>query len=132
MKKLHNDLLLKEECYQIIGLCMKVHRKFKRGYQEVLYKDALEIEFKRHNIPYEREKRYPVFYDGIELRRKFVADFVVFGLIILEVKAMATLSYEAMAQTLNYVNVAGLQLGLLIAFGAPSLLFKRIISSGEI
>lgn len=125
----NEELLFKEECYKIIGLCMKVHRTLSRAYKEIIYKDALEIEFKRNNIPYEREKRFDVYYDGIKLKRKFIADFVVFGTIILEIKAMSVLNDDSICQTLNYIKIAGFRLGLLITFGAPCLLFKRVICS---
>jgi|GEM_PF-4691026 len=64
---------------------------------------------------------------AIKLKRKFIADFVVFGSIIPEIKAMSFLNDASIYQTLNYTKIAGVQLGLLITFGAPSLLFKRVI-----
>jgi GxxExxY protein len=127
MKTASEELLFKDECYKIIGLCMKVHTKLGRGYKEIIYKDALEIELKRNNIPYEREKKFKVFYDGIELKRKFIADFVVFEKIILEIKAMSSITDSSVYQTLNYIKVAGLQLALLFAFGSTSLLHRRVI-----
>ena len=127
MQNKKEPILFEKECYRIIGLCMKVHSKMGRAYKEVVYKDALEIEFKRNNIPYEREKKFKVFYDGIQLRRQFIADFVVYGSIILEIKSRSALTDDCISQTLNYVKVANLQLGLVITFGAPSLLFKRVI-----
>ncbi|PZR29399.1 MAG: GxxExxY protein [Citrobacter freundii] len=129
MKSTKESLIFEKECYKIIGLCMKVHSKMGRGYKEIVYKDALEIEFKRNNIPYEREKKFKVFYDGIQLKRQFIADFIVYGSIILEIKSMSTLTDDCIFQTLNYIKVATLQLGLVITFGAPGLLFKRVIST---
>ena len=76
---------LQNETYEIIGFCMEVHRNLGHGFLEIVYKDALEIEFKEKNILYEREKEYEVEYKGIILPHKFYADFIVFENVILEV-----------------------------------------------
>ena len=123
----HEDLLFKDECYKVVGLCMKVHRLLGRGFREVIYKDALELEFVNHGVPYDREKQFRIFYEGIELQRRFIADFIVFGAIILEIKAQFEIPSDSFRQTLNYVKVAGVRLGLIINFGESSLNFKRII-----
>lgn len=88
---MNQDLLYKEEAYLIIGKCMEVHNQLGGGFLEIAYKDALEYEFRKTNILYEREKEYEVQYKGIILPHKFYADFVVFGKIILEVKSVAEL-----------------------------------------
>ncbi len=66
-----NDLLYKEEAYKIIGTCMEVHNNLGAGFLEIVYKDALEYEFNKNNIPYEREKEYMVHYNNIILPHKF-------------------------------------------------------------
>jgi GxxExxY protein len=83
------ELILKNESYQIIGKCFEVHNQLGPGFLEVVYKDALELEFQQAGIPYEREKEYSIVYKGTLLRRKYYADFVVFDSIILEVKAVS-------------------------------------------
>ena len=83
-----DNILYKEESYQIIGKCMEVHNNLGAGFLEIVYKDALEYELWKANIPFEREKVYEVNYKGIILPHKFYADFVVFGSIILEVKGI--------------------------------------------
>lgn len=72
------EVIYKDEAYQLIGLCMEVHRQLGKGFLEVVYKDALEYELKRANIHYEREKEFIVNYKGFILPHKFYADFVVF------------------------------------------------------
>lgn len=71
------ELLLKEESYKIIGLCMEVHRQVGLGFQEAVYKDALEYELKEANIPYQREKGFKIPYKQIVLERRFYADFII-------------------------------------------------------
>ncbi len=122
-----DEIYLKEESYKIIGLCMEVHRILGKGHSEVVYKDALEYEFKINSIPYEREKIYEIEYKDIILPRKYVADFVVYNEIIFEVKAISQLTNSDIRQTLNYLASSKNKLGLLSNFGEDSLKYKRII-----
>ncbi|WP_309609558.1 GxxExxY protein [Flavobacterium sp.] len=121
------DLYLKEEIYKIVGLCMEVHKILGKGHSEVVYKDALEYEFKANNIPFEREKEYKIQYKDIVLPRKYNADYVVFDEIIFEVKAISQLTISDTKQTLNYLACSKNRLGLLVNFGEDSLKYKRII-----
>ena len=120
-------LYLKDETYEIIGLCMEVHKILGKGHSEVVYKDALEYEFKLNSIPFEREKMYGIEYKDIVLPRKYVADFVVYNEIIFEVKAISQLTNSDIKQTLNYLASSKNKLGLLANFGEDSLKYKRII-----
>ncbi|MBN8640443.1 MAG: GxxExxY protein [Flavobacteriales bacterium] len=122
-----NEIYLREEVYEIIGLCMEVHKILGKGHSEVVYKDALEHEFKLNNIPFEREKEYKIHYKDIILPRKYNADFVVFDEIIFEVKAISQLTISDTKQTLNYLASSKNKLGLLVNFGEYSLKYKRII-----
>ena len=122
-----DDIYLKGESYKIIGLCMEVHKILGKGHSEVVYKDALEYEFKINSIPFEREKNYEIGYKDIILPRKYVADFVVYNEIIFEVKAISQLTNSDIKQTLNYLASSKNKLGLLANFGEDSLKYKRII-----
>nr|WP_294936792.1 GxxExxY protein [uncultured Flavobacterium sp.] len=116
-----------EETYQIIGICMEVHRNLGPGLLEIVYKDALEIEFKEKNIPFEREKEFAIEYKGKILPHKFYADFIVNEDIILEVKAIKEFSGEHFAQILNYIKLADSEIGLLVNFQTKSLQHKRFV-----
>lgn len=122
-----SDLIYKEKSYEIIGRCMEVHNNLGVGFLEIVYKDALEYEFRKANIPFEREKEYDVNYQGMVLPHKFYADFVVFEHIILEVKGIQRLAREHIAQTINYLKVSGNDVGLLVNFGEPKLTYKRLV-----
>ncbi len=115
---------LKEETYQIIGLCMEVHNNLGHGFLEVVYKDSLQIEFERAGIKFEREKEYAVNYKGIILPHKFYADFVVFDKIILEVKGVKEIKDEHVAQTINCLKVSENKIALLVNFGEMKLLYR--------
>ncbi len=116
-----------EETYKIIGICMEVHRNLGPGLLEVIYKDALEIEFKENNIPFIREKEFFIEYKGQILRHKFYADFIVNEDVILEVKAIKEFSNEHIAQTLNYMKLSNSEIGLLVNFQTKSLQHKRYV-----
>jgi GxxExxY protein len=122
------DLIFKEECYKIVGSCMKIHTKLGKGFKEIVYKDALEIEFKKDkNILFEREKAFNISYEEIVLPHRFNADFFLFGAIILEVKAVAHVPTDAFKQTINYLKASQVKLGILVNFGADKLEFQRIV-----
>lgn len=116
-----------EETYKIIGICMEVHRNLGPGLLEIIYKDALELEFKENNIPFEREKEYTIEYKGKVLPHKFYADFIVNEDIILEVKSVKEFSNEHTAQLLNYMKLSDSELGLIVNFQTKSLQHKRYI-----
>jgi GxxExxY protein len=122
-----NELIHKDEAYKIIGVCMDVHRELGKGFLEIVYKDAIEYEFKQRLYPYEREKEYPIAYRGIILPHKFYADFVVFDSIILDAKSCKGIAEEFLAQMLNYLAASKLRVGLIVNFGKDSLEFKRVV-----
>jgi GxxExxY protein len=120
-------LYREEETFKIIGICMEVHRNLGPGLLEVVYKDALEIEFKSNNIYFEREKEFSIEYKGVILPHKFYADFIVNEDIILEVKAVKEFSNEHTAQVLNYIKLSNSEIGLLVNFQNKSLQHKRLV-----
>ena len=124
---MEEQLIYKKESYKIIGICMEVHRILGKGHSEIIYKDAIEYELKLAEIPYSREKKYKIDYKDIILKHSYNADFVVYDKIILEVKAIETLTNSNIKQTLNYLASSKLKLGLLVNFGEDSLKYKRIV-----
>ncbi|KAB2879666.1 GxxExxY protein [bacterium] len=127
MKYTEDKYPLQEQSYQIIGLCMEVHRTLGKGLLEIVYKDAIEHEFNQNNIPYAREKQFKVEYKGVILPHFFYADFVVFNKIILEVKAQKGIVDEHYAWVINYLAISKCPLGLIVNFGENSLVTKRVI-----
>ena len=121
------QLLLEKECYELIGLCMEVHRVLGPGFSEVIYKDALEIELMDHNIPYQREKAFNVLYKERRLKRRYNADFVVYDSLLLEAKAVESIIDDFVTVTINYLKAADLEVGLIVNFGERSLKYRRVI-----
>ncbi len=108
---------------RVIGLAMKVHRTLGCGFLESIYVSALEIELRNNGIFYQREKRFHVFYEGVEIGY-FDADLVVENRLVTEVKAVEALAVAHSVQLVNYLAAGKLELGLLLNFGAKSLEFK--------
>lgn len=124
---MNHSLIHKEEAYKIIGICMEVYNQLGKGFNEVVYADALEIELIDNGIEYSRERKYAINYKGNLLKHKYKADFVIDNKIVLEIKAIDCLVSAHIKQTLNYLAVSKLKLGLLINFGEDSLKYKRIV-----
>ncbi|RAK24285.1 GxxExxY protein [Flavobacterium aquaticum] len=122
-----NDLIYKNEVYEIVGLCMEVHNTLGKGHNEKVYGDALEFEFKLNKIDYIREQKYTIEYKGIQLPSYYYSDFTIYNNIILEIKAIQTLTSSETKQVLNYLAASKCNLGLLVNFGEDSLKYKRII-----
>jgi GxxExxY protein len=117
----------KEETYKIIGACMEVHSELGCGFLEAVYQEALSMVLEEKGIPFQREKVLDINFRGTLLLKKYVADFICFDKVIVELKAADGLTDKDMAQVLNYLKATGLKIGLLINFGTTKLQYKRII-----
>ena len=106
---------------------MEVHRVLGPGFLEAIYQEALELEFQKQNIPYEREKLLNIFYKETKLKKHYSADFVCYDKIILETKAINELTGGHESQVINYLKATKFKLGLLVNFGAERLEYKRLI-----
>ncbi|WP_291857133.1 GxxExxY protein [Marinilabilia sp.] len=122
-----NQILYKDESYKIIGAAFEVHNELGCGFLEAVYQEALEIEFQNRNIPYQREAPLKVNYKGHTLKKEYTADFICYGKIIIETKALCDLNSEHESQVHNYLKATNFKLGILINFGDRSLKHKRIV-----
>lgn len=110
---------------KIIGAAFKVHSALGNGFQEVIYQRALEIELNKANLNFSREFEMPIHYDGIRIGTRRV-DFLIEGIISVELKAVIMLEAVHLAQAMNYLEAYNLEIGLLLNFGANSMEFKRL------
>jgi len=122
------ELLYKELAYAIVGAAMEVHNTLGPGFLETVYRKALLVELRLRGIPFEEEKMLPVYYKG-QLLGTYMADIAVDGKVILELKAVSNIVKAHEAQALHYLTATGLQLALILNFGASSLEHKRIVKS---
>jgi GxxExxY protein len=125
------ELLYKDEVYAFIGAAMEVHRVLGCGFLEAVYQEQMEIEQTERKIPYRPQKELPVHYKSHQLRKTYIADFVDYEKIIVEIKAINQLSAFEEAQLLNYLKATGFEIGLLINFGAEKLQWKRMVHTSK-
>ncbi|MBR5684766.1 MAG: GxxExxY protein [Muribaculaceae bacterium] len=119
-------IIYPDESYKIIGCMMNVHRELGCGFLEKVYQEALELEFIAAGIPYQREVSLTIQYKGHSLKQEYIADFVCYGKIIIELKAISKLSDIEKAQVINYLKATGYELGILANFGETSLKTERL------
>lgn len=114
------------QTFAIIGAAMEVHRILGAGFLEYVYQEALAIELEKRAIPFQREVMLQVHYKEMTLTSNFRADFICYGEIIVELKAMDNVTSIEQAQVYNYLKATGYGRGLLLNFGARSLQQRRL------
>jgi GxxExxY protein len=119
------DLIFKDQVYRIIGSAMNVSNELGCGFLEAVYQEAMEIEFTGNNIPYEPQKKIKIDYKGRTLDKEYIADFLCFNDIIVEIKTINRITKIEEAQILNYLKATKLPLGLIINFGTTKLEWRR-------
>ena len=130
MRNVVEDLIYKEEAYAVMGGCFTVYRDKGCGFLEPVYQECLEIEFDFLGLPAVPQPSVALSYRGRALKHKYTPDFICFGKIVREVKAVSALASEHESQVLNYLNATGFKLGLLVNFGHyPKLEWKRIVNT---
>lgn len=113
-----NELMQKEEVYDIVGAAIEVHRILGPGFLEAVYQEAMEIELSAREIPFDAQKQIRVRYKDQILDKEYIADLVCFNLILVELKALHHLSGNEESQILNYLKATGFKVGVLINFGS--------------
>lgn len=113
-----NELILKDECFKIIGSCMRVHSDKGNGFLEAVYQECLEIDFELEEVDFISQAPLKLEYRGRVLKQRYKPDFFVFDQVVLEIKAVKVLTDEHRCQVLNYLTATGYPLGLLVNFGS--------------
>jgi len=125
-----SKLLCKDEVYAVVGASMEVYNELGAGFLEPVYQEALEIELAERRVPFEAQKELQIRYKGRLLKKTYQADVIAFGKVIVELKALDQLTSREESQVLNYLKVTGLEVGLLINFGAEGKLeWKRLVKT---
>jgi len=125
-----SELIYKDESYTIIGACFEVYKQKGIGYTEHVYQECLLYEFELQGIPFVSQPELKLEYKGRILEQTFKPDFICFGKIVLEPKALEKLVDQHRSQVLNYLNATGFELGLLVNFGHfPRLEYERMVKT---
>ncbi|MBL9201027.1 MAG: GxxExxY protein [Opitutaceae bacterium] len=123
-----NDLIHAEECYKIVGACFEVYKEKGCGFLEAVYQECLKLEFGLQGLTFEAQKRISLGYKGRPLEQHYVADFVCYDKVLVELKAVSQVTEEHRAQVINYLHATGHRLRLLVNFGHyPKLDWERIV-----
>ena len=123
-----DELFLKEEVFAVVGAAMDVHTHLGPGFLEPVYQEAFEWELSNRGIPHFAQQILHIKYKDRLLNKTYIADFVCFNQIIVEIKALLKLSEHEQAQVLNYLKATGYKVGLLINFGSKGKLeWQRLV-----
>ena len=125
MENEKDKMIFPHEAYEIIGAAMEVHNTLGQGFLESVYQEALEIEMSKREIPFSSQTKIQIHYKDIPMEHYFVADFVCYDKIIVELKSVSAILPEHEAQIINYLRATGFKLGILLNFNEESLFFKR-------
>jgi GxxExxY protein len=124
------ELVFKDEVYAIIGAAMDVYNSLGPGFAEPVYQEAFWVEMTSRCIPFKAQHELAILYKGKPLQKTYVADYVAYETIIIEIKALDQLGSREEAQLLNYLKATASPLGLLINFGAlHDLEWKRMVAT---
>ena len=126
------ELIFKDEVYAIIGAAMDVYNNLHPGFAEPVYQECLEIESTKRSLPFVAQQEIPIFYKGQRIKKMYIADFVYYSQIVVEIKALDKPTSREEAQLLNYLKATNMPLGLLINFGAQNdLEWKRMVANDQ-
>lgn len=129
--KFENTLIFKDEVYRIIGAAMNVSNTLGCGFLEPIYQECLEIEFSKCKVPFESQKRIQIFYKDKVLTKEYIADFLCYDGIIVEIKAIKKITDVEEAQLMNYLKATKLPLGLIINFGSKKMEWRRYANTKD-
>lgn len=125
-----SEVIFKEEVYAIIGSAFEVYNELGPGFLEAIYQEAMEIELRERGIPFNSQVKLIVYYKKRPMEKCYVADFVIYDKIVVELKALIQLTTGDDAQLLNELSATQFDLGLLINFGNPKQLeWKRLANT---
>ncbi|MCU0792261.1 MAG: GxxExxY protein [Opitutaceae bacterium] len=123
------ELILKEECYQVMGACFEVYKEKGCGFLEAVFQECMELELGLRGVPFVAQPELTLNYKGTPLRQTYRPDLVCFGSVLVELKAVSALTDEHRAQVINYLHATGLRAGLLVNFGHyPKVEWEKIVA----
>ncbi len=125
---MNKELILKDECYAVMGACFEVYKEKGCGFLESVFQECMELELALQGIPFVAQPELALSYKGKPLKQRYKPDLVCFGSVLVELKAVSKLADEHRAQVINYLHASGLRAGLLVNFGHhPKVEWERIV-----
>lgn len=124
----HERIIYKEECFTIQGAVFEVYREMGHGFLESVYQECMEKELKDRGVPFFAQSALRLSYKGQPLEQSYKPDFICYGKIIVELKAVKEIASEHKAQVINCLKATGLKVGLLANFGSyPKATVMRLV-----
>ena len=125
---MNKELMLRDECYAVMGACFEVYKEKGCGFLEAVYQECTELELRDKGISFVAQPELALSYKGRPLRQTYKPDLICFGSLLVELKAVSALADEHRAQVINYLHATGLKVGLLVNFGHyPKVEWERIV-----
>ncbi len=122
------ELILRDECYAVMGACFEVYKEKGCGFLEAVYQECLELELRDKDISFVAQPELALSYKGRPLKQTYEPDLICYGALLVELKAVSALADEHRAQVINYLHATGLKVGLLVNFGHyPKVEWERIV-----
>jgi GxxExxY protein len=122
------EIIYPDESYRIMGACFEVYKEKGCGFLEAVYQECLEMEFGGQGIPFAAQPKLALTYKGRPLEQTYAPDFICFGRIVVEIKAVSALTDEHREQVHDYPHATGRRLGLLVNFGHyPRVESERVV-----
>jgi len=126
------EIIYKKESYQIMGTAFEVYKEKGSGFLEAVYQECLAIEFEDQGLPAIEKTQLNLHYKGRKLKQRYEPDFICFEQIIVEIKAVNTLTDKHRAQVINYLKATGKELGILVNFGHyPKVQYERFVNQAR-
>jgi GxxExxY protein len=123
-----SELIYAEESYKVMGACFEVYKEKGCGFLEAVFQECLEMELADQGVPFVAKPSLALHYKGRQLKQTYNPDLVCFGKIIVELKAVSSITDEHRAQVHNYLKATGHRLGILVNFGHyPKVQSERIV-----
>ena len=119
-------LFLKPETEKIIGFAFDVLNELGHGFHERIYENSLIVLFKQNAIAFDQQRRFPLFFREVEVG-EFIPDLIAFGSVIVDAKVIDRITDRERGQTLNYLRIAKLRVGLILNFKNPRLEWERVV-----
>lgn len=122
------EIVYKDLSYRLVGACFEVYNEMGHGFLEAVYQDCLEIELTDRKIPFDAQRGLELHYKSATLKQEYFPDFLIENKLVLEIKAVRTITDEHRAQLFNYLHATSHRLGILANFGHHgSLQHERIV-----
>jgi GxxExxY protein len=119
-------LLVKEEMFQIVGCAIEVLNALGHGLLEKPYENALTVEFRLRNIPFQQQPLFDVLYKEHKVGL-FVPDLIAFDAVVMDTKVIDRITDHERGLMLNYLRITNLRVGVILNFKRAKLEWERIV-----